>query len=237
MSVAEEIKVDEDLSGLIARLLARGFLPRTDATVIRILTEPQYRDALDRRLAGCGLRLLDNPFAAHVALGIQADVARSVFQDEDRWLANTIGLSKPETALLVVIWALLILPKRARQQSRADSPQGGLFGSPPLSRESTERISEEMLYQEFAHLGARTYLTQRLSILSRHKFIIRSGGEITEGPLLDLALDYTIMAARIIDGTLRDIKTLLRKPAPNPSAAPMTADEGADSAGGRDDHV
>lgn len=212
--------MDEELSGFIVRLLARGFLPRTDDAVINILTDPQRREALDRRLAGCGLKLLDNPFAAHVALGIQPDVARSVFQDDDRWLSNTLGLSKIEIALLVVLWTLLILPKRARQQSRADGPQEGLFDSlRPLSRNATEHVSEEMLYEEFSHLAARNYLSQRLSILARHKFIVRRSGEITEGPLLDLAFDYNTMAARVIEGTLSDIKEILHKTTPDSRGA------------------
>lgn len=204
--------MDEEISAFIARLLARGCLPRNDPAVIRVLTEPTYREALDRRLSACGVKLLDNPFAAFVGLGIQPAVARSVFHEEDRWLSNTLGLTKPEVALLVVLWALLILPKRARQQSRADGSQSGLFDSlRPLSRESTERVSEKMLYEEFGHLGARTYLAQRLSILTRHRFITRASGEIMEGPLLDLAFDYNVMASRIIEGTLSDIKAALRK--------------------------
>jgi len=204
--------MDEELSAFIARLLARGFLPRTDAAVIRVLTEPQHREALDRRLAACGLRLLDNPFAAHVAIGIQSEVAQSVFQDEDRWLSNTLGLTKIEIALLVILWTLLILPKRARQQSRSEGEQSGLFDAlRPLSREATERVNETMLYEEFGHLAARNYLSQRLTILARHKFIVRRSGEITEGPLLDLAFDYNVMASRVIEGTLGEIKAMLHK--------------------------
>lgn len=223
--------MDEELSAFIARLLARGFLPRTDPAVIRVLTEPQQREVLDRRLAACGLKLLDNPFAAHVAIGIQSEVAQSVFQDEDRWLSNTLGLTKIEIALLVILWTLLILPKRARQQSRTDGESSGLFDAlQPLSREATERVSETMLYEEFGHLAARNYLSQRLTILARHKFIVRRSGEIVEGPLLDLAFDYNIMASRVIEGTLGEIKAMIGRAVQqsNGGSAPDAQADGAE---------
>lgn len=232
--------MDEELSAFIARLLARGCLPRNDVAVIRILTEPAHRETLERRLSACGLKLLDNPFAAYVALGIQPDVARSVFHEEDRWLSNTLGMTKPDIALLVVLWALLILPKRAKQQTRAEGPQSGLFDAlRPLSCDSTERVSEKMLSEEFPQLGTKTYLAQRLSILSRHRFIVRASGEIMEGPLLDLAFDYNVMASRIIEETLTDIKVSLRKNGELPisDAEPADASPISTAPTDADDHV
>ena len=44
-----------------------------------------------------------------------------------------------------------------------------------------------------------------LGKLARLGFIERRTGVITEGPLLDVALDYRVLADRIIHGTLADV--------------------------------
>jgi hypothetical protein len=44
-----------------------------------------------------------------------------------------------------------------------------------------------------------------LGKLARLGFIERRNGLISEGPLLDLALDYRVMADRVIHGTLGEV--------------------------------
>lgn len=200
--------MDEELKALIARLVAQGPIPRSDKDVLRLLGDNVMREAFDRRIAACGLVLLDNPFASHVSLGVQPDVARAVFRDEDRWLSNSLGLNKTEVALLAVFWALLILPKRARQQQTSVSDDQS---SSRHRYVATERVSETVLHQEFSHLGKISYLRGCFGTLARHKFIVRERGDILEGPLLDLAFDYNVMAPRIIEGALGDIQELIRK--------------------------
>ena len=64
-------------------------------------------------------------------------------------------------------------------------------------------------------LGGRTKVRNfMLGKLARLGFIERRNGLITEGPLLDLALDYRVMADRIIHGTLGEILDAAGHPPP-----------------------
>jgi hypothetical protein len=198
-------------SKLIARLLAERTLPRSDREVLRLLTDESFRLELERRLAECGLRLQDNPFAEHIAIALADTSESAVFANGDQWLNNTLGLQRDGVALLVLLWALIILPKRERQLARqADDADGqnDMFASAkPLPLTDASRgIAESVLRNDYAErLGKWTRLNTNLGILSRTGFIERRNSVIYEGPLLDLAFDYSTLAPRIIEGALADL--------------------------------
>jgi len=204
--------MDTDITSLTARLLAHRWLPRTDLQVRRALVDEAFRFELEQRLANVGLQLLDNPFAEHVAVGLQDDVLDAVFGGRD-YHASTMGLTRDEIALLIVIWALIILPKRERQlgrRTREDDGQNDMFGQEkPIVHgdEVSGAVSEASLLADFGtQLGGRTKIRNfALGKLARLGFIERRGGYILEGPLLDVLLDYRILADRIINGTLADV--------------------------------
>ena len=98
-----------------ARLIASRYLSREDSTVRRLLVDLGFRQEVEANLAACGFRLLDHPFAAHVAVALLRETEGAVFDDGEQWQASNIGLPKDAIALLVVLWALIILPKRERQ--------------------------------------------------------------------------------------------------------------------------
>ncbi len=156
--------------------------------------------------------LLDNPFAAHVAVGLQEDMLDAVFGGRD-YQASTMGLTRDEIALLIVIWALIILPKRERQlgrRERDDDGQNDMFGQDkPITHgeEVSGAISEASLLADFgSQLGGKTKVRNfALGKLARLGFIERRGGMIHEGPLLDVLLDYRVLADRIVNGTLADV--------------------------------
>lgn len=204
--------MNHDITALTARLLAHRWLPRADLQVRRALVDEAFRAELESRLAAVGLQLLDNPFAEHVAVGLRDEVADAVFGGRD-YLASTMGLTRDEIALLVVIWALIILPKRERQlgrRTREDDGQNDMFGEekPILHGEEVSgAVSEASLLADFgSQLGGRTKIRNfALGKLARLGFIERRVGYIHEGPLLDVLLDYRILADRIINGTLADV--------------------------------
>lgn len=210
---------------LIARLLALRWLPREDADARRLLTDLGFREEVESRLAACGLRLLDHPFADHIALALAQSSESAVFDTGGQWQATNIALPKDAIALLVILWALIILPKRERQLARAGDPgtQADLFGGKPAPAgdESSRGIPENVLLEDYARLvGGRARITQFiLPQLSRLGFIERRNKIIYEGPLLDLAFDYGEMAPRILQGALAD---LLRRrgEAGNPEGGP-----------------
>ncbi len=198
---------------LIARLLALRFLPRDDAEVRRLLVDTGFRDEVETRLAATGLRLLAHPFAAHVAVALAREQEAAVFEQNDAWQASNLGLPKDAVALLVILWALIILPKRERQlASEASQPdtQNELFDTvklTPAAREASRGIAENVLLEDYGKLlGGRARLQQfALPQLSRLGFIERRNKVIHEGPLLDLAFDYAEFAPRILEGALSDL--------------------------------
>ena len=118
--------MERDIETLIARLTAWQYLSRDEPLVKRALTDEAFYQELSRRLAACGLEFVDHPFADHVALRLRRDLEQSVFGDETTWLSNNLGLARDHVALLVVLWSLLILPKRSRQLTRQNDEQAVL---------------------------------------------------------------------------------------------------------------
>ena len=205
--------MEHELKTLTARLLAQRWLPRGDKLVRRALVDETFRLELDRRLADVGLRLLDNPYAAHVGVALQPELAEPVFGAGREYAASNLGLTRDEVALLVILWALIVLPKRERQVTRrelVDDGQSDLFGGDkPVAHGDavSGTLTEASLIADFGpRLGGRTKVRNfMLGKLARLGFIERRNGLVTEGPLLDLALDYRVMADRIIHGTLGEI--------------------------------
>ena len=206
--------MEHELKTLTARLLAQRWLPRNDKLVRRALVDETFRFELDRRLADVGLRLLDNPYAAHVGVALEPELAEPVFGAGREYAASNLGLTRDEIALLVIIWALIVLPKRERQVTRrelVDDGQTDLFGGAdkPVAHGETVSgaLTEASLIADFSpRLGGRTKVRNfMLGKLARLGFIERRNGLITEGPLLDLALDYRVLADRIIHGTLGEV--------------------------------
>ena len=200
----------DPIATLIARLLAERWLPREDAAVRQVLVYAEQRDDLERRLAASGLRLLEHPYAAHVALGIARAQENDVFGSARAWAASNLQLDRDAMALLVVLWSLLVLPKRQRQIARQDAErrqeQEQMFAElkpVPLGAEVVEPINERTLLADFGDkLGGKTRINLNLGALARQGFIVRRRERIHEGPLLDLAFDYERIASRVMDGAL-----------------------------------
>ena len=218
--------MEHELKTLTTRLLAQRWLPRNDKLVRRALVDETFRHELDRRLADVGLRLLDNPYAAHVGVALQPELAEPVFGAGREYAASNMGLTRDEIALLVIIWSLIVLPKRERQvtrRERVDDGQTDLFGGDkPVAHGDavSGTLTEASLIADFGpRLGGRTKVRNfMLGKLARLGFIERRNGLISEGPLLDLALDYRVMADRIIHGTLGEVLAAAGHPMPEANA-------------------
>lgn len=212
---------------LIARLLALHYLPREDAEVRRLLIDTGFRDEVEQRLSSSGLRLLAHPFAAHVGVALARECENAVFEQNDAWQASNIGLPRDAVALLVILWALIILPKRERQlsgeatQGEAQSEMFGTVKLTPLAHEASRGIAQNVLLEDYGKLlGGKTRINFNLPQLTRLGFIELKNKMIHEGPLLDLAFDYAEMAPRILNGALSDLlkqRGILRDTAPEES--------------------
>ena len=201
--------MNAEIQTLIARLLAHRYIEREDKLARRALTDEAFRAELDLRLAACGLHLLENPYAAHIAVGLKREMEDAVFGHQDNWLSNNMGLQRDGVALLVVLWALIILPKRERQVARHEkeaADQGDMFaGDKPMPRgeEVSVGVAERTLLADFGpKLGGKMRVNVNLGVLSRLGFIQRRNKMIYEGPLMDLLMEYRVLESRIIDGAL-----------------------------------
>ncbi|MBB5017839.1 hypothetical protein HNQ59_001109 [Chitinivorax tropicus] len=210
--------MDNELQTLIARLMAHRYIDRNDKLARRALTDDMFRQALDERLHACGLVLLENPYAEHIAVGVKPEVEEAVFGAHDAWLSNNIGLPRDGIALLVIIWALIILPKRERQIARREKEQAAqsdMFAEAkplPATADVSSGIPESALYADFGEqLGGRMRFSTNLGVLSKLGFISRRNKVIYEGPMLDLLIDYAKLAPRIIEGALGDVVKRMRE--------------------------
>lgn len=195
---------------LVAELLARRWLPRQHPRVKRALIDAELWKSVEDRLAQVGLRLIDNIHADHVTTVMVRSVENAVFGESALNSNNNIDLPRDGVSLLVVLWSLIILPKRERQAARdtgtENTQQGEMFNSErpmPRAQNVSPVISYRALLSDFGNqLGKKTRLDGNLKRLENHGFIERRGDDIAEGPLLDLLLDYDTLAPRILDGTL-----------------------------------
>jgi len=203
--------MNDDSQILIARLLTHQTLRRDDKLVKRVLSDELFRAEIDARLLACGLKLLDNVYADHVTLALSRTIEPKIFGARDVWQNNNFGLARDGVALLVVLWAQIILPKRERQETHqhADDDQNDMFGTDkplPRAEDASIGIAYKALLADFGDkLGKKTRMDMNLGTLAKLGFIERRGDFIVEGPLLDLMMDTDVLKERIINGALADV--------------------------------
>ena len=213
---------------LVCRLLAHQTLPRTDGLVRRLFVDAGYREGVESALRQVGLELAENVYASYIAVRVARELETPVFEDgKGSYWSNNIGLSGGGMALLTILWSLLILPKRQRQQQREGDV--GENGPQPAVRAADPEVMVERktLEADFGHLfGSQIRFHGYLSELKRRGFIHERRGKITEGPLLDVLIDYSTLAPRIIEGALsRVLAARFDQPSP---LAPTDASEEPD---------
>jgi hypothetical protein len=214
---------------LVCRLLAHQTLPRTDELVRRLFVDASYREGVEGALRQVGLELAENVYAAYIAVRVSRELETPVFEDgKGSYWSNNVGLSAGGMALLTILWSLLILPKRQRQQEWQGEAVD--HGQQPEVRAADVDIAVERktLEADFGHLfGSQIRFHGYLSELKRRGFILERRGKIMEGPLLDVLIDYSTLAPRIIEGALsRLLAARFAPPASlSPTADPEEPDE------------
>jgi len=211
----------DDAALLAAELLARRWLPRQHPRVRRALVDADLWRSVQDRLTQVGLRLVDNIHADHVGVALMRGAEAAVFGESGLDANNNLELPRDAVSLLVVLWALIVLPKRERQAARAaaaeDEGQGEMFRTErpmPSAAMVSPVVSYKALLADFGtQLGKKTRMDGNLKRLEAHGFIVRRGDDIAEGPVLDLLLDYDALAPRILDGALADVLARTRGPA------------------------
>lgn len=216
----------DDAAMLAAQLLARRWLPRSHPLVRRALIDTELWAALGERLASVGLRVVDNVYAEHISVAMLRPAEVAVFGETGLAANNNLDLPRDGVALLVVLWSLIVLPKRQRQVARVDARlpgQGEMFATDkplPPAESASPAVSYKSLIADFGkQLGGSLRINTHLKLLKDYGFIARKGEDIVEGPLLDLLLDYDTLAPRILEGALAEV--LARST--DPLAAPEIA--------------
>jgi hypothetical protein len=211
----------------VCRLLAHQTLPRTDEMVRRLLVDAPYREAVEHALQQVGLELAENVYAPSISVRVVRELETPVFEDgKGSYWSNNVGLSAGAMALLTVLWSLLILPKRQRQQEQQAPEDGRDATHQPAEMDLA--IERKTLEADFSHLfGSQIRFHGYLSELKRRGFIHERRGKITEGPLLDVLVDYSTLAPRIIEGALSRVLAARfdRDAAALPEDDPAAADE------------
>ena len=201
----------DDAQVLIAQLLTHQTLARENKLVKRALTDELFRAELDARLAACGMKFVDNVYADNVTLALTREIEPKIFGAREVWQNNNLGLARDGVALLVVLWAMIILPKRERQQAHqaALEDQEDMFGKDkpmPRAGDASMGISYRALLADFGDkLGKKTRMDMNLGQLAKLGFVERRGDMIMEGPLLDLMMDTDALKDRIVNGALAEI--------------------------------
>jgi hypothetical protein len=189
---------------LVCRLLAHQTLPRSDELVRRLFVDATYREGVESALHQVGLELAENVYAPYITVRVAGELETPVFEDgRGSYWSNNVGLSAGAMALLTILWSLLILPKRQRQQDAEGSAAGN--GDQPSTRAADMEVAVERktLEADFGHLfGSQIRFYGYLGELKRRGFVQERRGRITEGALLDVLVDYATLAPRIIEGAL-----------------------------------
>lgn len=222
----------DDAALLAAELLARRWLPRQHPRVRRALIDADLWQAVQERLGHVGLRLVDNIHADHVSVALLRGAEAAVFGEAGLDANNNVELPRDAVSLLVVLWALIVLPKRERQAARAASAEGDTQGEMfrterpmPNAAAVSPVVSYKALLADFGtQLGKKTRMDGNLKRLEGQGFITRRGDDIAEGPLLDLLLDYDALAPRILDGALGEVLARARSQAEAAAATPEAQD-------------
>ncbi|MFC0399427.1 hypothetical protein [Paraburkholderia rhizosphaerae] len=203
----------DDAALLSAELLVRRWLPRQHPRVRRALIDADVWQSVQERLAQVGLYLIDNIHADHVSVALLRGAEATIFGETGLDGNNNLDLPRDAVSLLVVLWSLIILPKRERQAARASNAEGDAQGEMfsgnrpmPTAVSVSPLLSYKALLADFGtQLGKKTRMDGNLKRLETHGFIVRRGEDIAEGPLLDLLLDYDALAPRILDGALGEV--------------------------------
>ncbi len=183
---------------ICAHLVLFTFVPKEDYR--DLVHDESLRRAVRRRLAAVGLQLVDHVHSPFFAVRLKRWVEADVHFD---WPVN-FRLPRGAVALMVVLWAKLVMPRRA-----AGKPPVHLF--PPDQRDPeaaklVPSVHRDALFAEFGDKFGKVNFQRYLGQLRNLGFIEEDrDGTIREGPLLDLLVDGDQLAVKLKDSILWDL--------------------------------
>jgi hypothetical protein len=200
--LSERAPVDDDTAerarDICARLIADTAVPREEATDLE--SDSLLHREVEDRLAAVGLKLITNYFAGVFAVRLTREVAAD---PGIPWAMNR-RFTRGALALLVALWARLVLPRRAMMERREELDEGpDLFpAEAPLVRPDL-LVHRDALLMEFGDRLGRTNVLRYLGSLRNAGFVeVSHAGEIREGPLLDVLVDGDELGMKLRDSIL-----------------------------------
>jgi len=199
----------DEATRICARLLREGSVPRG---ALPDLDFPEVRHEVERRLEGVGLVLATSVYSEHVGIRLAPEVTADTAFDA----ASNLGLRSDACALLVILWARLVLQKRTATETRELPGQSALFTreQAAAARGFRPRVRLEALVREFRPvLGGRSRIQSLVTQLRRLGFLAGHGEQVEAGPLLELAIDGERMVAFLRREVLAKLLAEREKPA------------------------
>ena len=180
-----------------------------------LLLDDELRAMVGRRLDGVGLELVESFTSDFFAVRLRRDIEADIRLD---WATNA-RVPRGAVALLVILWAKLVLPKRIASTEAALKRQGAETPGEATSAENGPiSLPRDALYAEFGRKFGKTAFARYLGQLKTAGFIREDRrGNLSEGPVLDLLIDGVQMAQKLRDSVLWDV--LERGGADMPEAA------------------
>jgi len=175
----------DEAARICALLLREGSFERR---ALPDLDFPEVRQEVESRLRAVGLVLATSVYSEHVGIRLSPEVTADAAFDA----ASNLGLRSDALALLVILWARLVLQKRTAADTRELPGQDSLFTAERVAaaRGFRPRVRLEALVREFRPvLGGRSRIQSLVSQLRRLDFLSGHGEVIEAGPLLELAID------------------------------------------------
>jgi hypothetical protein len=209
----------DDATHICARLLREGTVPRA---ALSGLDFPEVRQEVERRLLGVGLVLATSVYSDSVGIRLAPEVTADTAFDA----ASNLGLRSDACALLVILWARLVLQKRTAAETREVPGQSALFAGEQAAaaRGFRPRVRLEALVREFRPvLGGRSRIQSLITQLRRLGFLAGYGEQVEAGPLLELAIDGERMVAFLRREVLAKLLAERERPAQE-EAAPDAPD-------------
>ena len=143
------------------------------------------------------------------------------------WATNA-RVPRGAVALLVILWAKLVLPKRIASTEAALLRQNPDQPADPNAPVENGPISlpRDALYAEFGRKFGKTAFARYLGQLKTSGFIREDRrGNLTEGPVLDLLVDGVQMAQKLRDSVLWDVLERGGIDAPEPAETDDSDDD------------
>lgn len=191
----------DEMARICARLLREGTVPRHE---LQELDHPDVRHEVDKRLESVGLILSTSVYSEHVGLRLSPGVTSDPAFDA----ATNVGLHADGCALLVILWARLVLQKRTASETRQVPGQAALLPDDraEAARQYQPQVRLTTLVREFGHvLGSMTHVKGLVSQLRKLGFLGGAGETIEAGPLLELGIDGERMVGFIRRQVLADL--------------------------------